>query len=135
MLRALVLLHSFFLKILKGQLFSKVYNLDYSGKVFILLSSKVLQLFRISIWTKNTIAEWIWKIMSNSMIFNLSKWACGIHLIPESPRAANERSERGRSALFKNPLFFWGMLYWGSTKFYWGVYKICHRLGTKNLPH
>ena len=27
-------------------------------------------------------------------------------LIPASPRAASERSERGRSALFKNPLFF-----------------------------
>ena len=40
---------------------------------------------------------------------------------PKAVGGASERSERGRSALFKNPLFFWGMLYWGSTKFYWGV--------------
>ena len=43
-------------------------------------------------------------------------------------------SERGRSALFKNPLFFWGMLYWGSTKFFWGPYIFCPGLGAKKSP-
>ena len=53
---------------------------------------------------------------------------------PLAVGGASECSERGRSTLYKNPLFLRDAIL-RQHKFLLGVYQICHRLGTKNFPH
>ena len=54
---------------------------------------------------------------------------------PKAVGGASERSERGRSALFKNPLFFLRDAILRQHKILLRRDNFCPRLGTKNFPN